>query len=280
VFHLPFEVKERVIIDKTFEVRDLLLASKTNFSYVVITISEKNVRVFSGFNHRISEMKIQEMPYNIDDVGGEGHSRIASFTSFSSARNISDAKSYLENKLEKYLREIDRVISGEPNLKKIPLVICGTDRITGHFKDITKNTKQILGYVHGNFDNASSVAISDKVNPLIKNKIETTQSEVLDKLESEMNKKKVVSGVRDVWNAAFNKRGRLLLVEKDFSVKAKTGKQPDKLITSGVQENDYHFISDAVDDIIEMVLKYGGDVAFVDNGKLDAHDRIAMIKYY
>jgi hypothetical protein len=280
VFHLPFEVKERVIIDKTFEVRDLLLASKTNFSYAVITVSEKSVRVFSGFNHRISEIKVAEMPYSIDDVGGEGRSRIASFTSFSSARNVSDAKSYLENKLEKYLREIDRVITAEPNLKKVPLVICGSDRVTGHFDKLTKNAKHILGYVHGNFDNASSVAIADKVNPLLKNKIEAAQKEMLEKLEAAMNKKKVLSGIRDVWNAAYNKRGRLLLVEKDYSVKAKTAKEPDKLITTGVKENDYHFISDAVDDVIELVLKYGGDVAFVDNRKLEEHSRIALITFY
>ncbi|HLG35250.1 MAG TPA: hypothetical protein VI757_10245, partial [Bacteroidia bacterium] len=205
IIHLPFEVKEKVIIDKTFEVRDLLFAAKNNLSYAVITISEKKVRVFSGFNHRLSEIKVEEMPFNIDDVGGDGRSRIASFTSFSSERNVSDQKSFLENKMEKYLREIDHVISKEPNLKKIPLVICGTDRIAGHFKNITKNSKHILGIVHGNFDNADLNELAGKVNPLLKKKTELIQSEMLEKLEAAMNKKKVVSGIRDVWNAAYNK---------------------------------------------------------------------------
>ena len=280
IINLPFEVKEKVIIDNTFEVRDLLFAAKNNFSYAVITLSEKKVRVFSGFDYRLSEIKIEEMPYNIDDVGGEGLSRTASFTSFSSVRNVSDQKSYLENKLEKYLREIDYVISTEESLKKIPLVICGTDRITGHFKNVTKNSKHILGYVHGNFDKTASNEIAERVNPFLRKNTETGQNEILSKLEAAMNKKKVVSGIRDVWNAAYNKRGRILLVEKDYSVKAKTGKKPDVLITAGVKENDYHFINDAVDDVMELVLKYGGDVSFVDNGKLAEHSKIALITFY
>jgi hypothetical protein len=280
IIHLPFDVKEKVIIDNTFEVRDLLFAAKNSFAYAVITISEKEVRVFSGYYHRLSEIKIAEMPYAIKDAGGEGHSRTQSFTSFSSVRNSSDEKSHLENQMEKYLREIDRVISKEESLKNIPLVICGTDRIAGHFKSISKNSKHIIGFVHGNFDNASSTEIADKVNPLLMKQIESGQSEMLAKLEEAMNKKKVVSGIKDVWSAAYNKRGRLLVVEKDFSVQAKTARKPDLLITKDVKENDYHFISDAVDDVIEMVLKYGGDVAFVDNGKLETHSKIALITYY
>ena len=34
---------------------------------------------------------------------------------------------------------------------------------------------------------------------------------------------------------------------------------------------------DAVDDAIELVLKFGGDVVFVENGKLEDHSRIALI---
>jgi hypothetical protein len=44
--------------------------------------------------------------------------------------------------------------------------------------------------------------------------------------------------------------------------------------------NPYSYIRDAVDDIIEKVLEYGGDVEFVDSGLLKQYDRIALVQYW
>src|ERR1035437_3135040 len=111
IFHFPFPVKEKVIIDRSFEMRDLILAAKNNFNYAILTISEKKVRVLKGFNQALTEEKNSEMPLNTDDVGGKGHSRIGSFTSFSSSKNVTDQKAYGENKIAQFLLEVDRVIS-------------------------------------------------------------------------------------------------------------------------------------------------------------------------
>ena len=39
-------------------------------------------------------------------------------------------------------------------------------------------------------------------------------------------------------------------------------------------------MDDAVDEIIEMVLRKQGNVVFVDNGALETHSRIALILRY
>jgi inosine-uridine nucleoside N-ribohydrolase len=39
-------------------------------------------------------------------------------------------------------------------------------------------------------------------------------------------------------------------------------------------------MDDAVDEIIEMVMSKQGQVVFVDNGSLDAHQRIALVLRY
>lgn len=276
----PFPVKEKVIIDRTFELRDLLFAAKNDFNYAVITISEKKVRIFHGFNNRLVEEKYPDMPYNMNDVGGKGHSRVGTFTSFSSSKNVTDQKAYAERKLEKYTREIDRVISANKTLKKIPLVIAGPKRLAGHFHTITKNTKSILGYVNGNFDRLNEKEIYTRVSKLIGKRLSETQKEALGKLEEAVGSRKAVSGIRDVWKAAYNKQGRLLLVEKDFYSAGKTGKRPSSLISDNLDKYDIHYMNDSVDDVIELVLKYGGNVVFVDNGKLEEHGRIALITYF
>ena len=279
-FHFPFPVKEKVIIDRSFEMRDLILAAKNNFNYAIITISEKKVRVLNGFNQTLTEEKNIEMPFNSEDVGGKGHSRIGSFTSFSSAKNVTDQKAYGENKLEQFIMEIDRVISSDKTLKNIPMAIFAPDRIIGHFKSVTKNEKHILGYVPGNFDRSTTKELYSKVSPTLKKRQLEIQNSSLGKLEKALSMKKAVSGIRDVWKAAYNKEGRLLLVEKDFSCPAKTVGKGSELVMDNLDKNDIHYMQDAVDDVIELVLKFGGDMVFMENGKLEEHDKIALITYF
>ncbi|MBI4944958.1 MAG: hypothetical protein HY840_01000 [Bacteroidetes bacterium] len=280
VFHFPFPVKEKVIIDRSFEMRDLIQAVKNNFNYAVITISGKKVRILNGYDNTLTEDKNHEMPFNMDDVGGKGRSRIGSFTSFSSSKNVSDQKAYGENKMEQFLMEIDRVITADKFLKNIPLAIFASERIIGHFKNITKNKKHILGYVRGNFDMANANDIYSKVSKLIKKRQMGIQNSSMEKLEDELSKKKAISGIRDVWKSAYNKAGRLLLVEKDFSCPAKTVDRGDELVLVNLDKTDIHYMQDAVDDVIELVLKFCGDVVFVENGKLDDHGKIALITYF
>jgi len=71
-------------------------------------------------------------------------------------------------------------------------------------------------------------------------------------------------------------RGNLLLVEEDFHYPARLDETGERLEAAedpaapGVME-------DAVDEIIEAVLSKKGQVVFVDNGRLEAHQSIALV---
>jgi hypothetical protein len=71
-----------------------------------------------------------------------------------------------------------------------------------------------------------------------------------------------------------------LLVEKDYRVTGKQGKDKYTLITQGVDSSNTKNMTDAVDDLIEYTFEYGGDVAFVENGTLSEHGGIALVTYY
>lgn len=67
---------------------------------------------------------------------------------------------------------------------------------------------------------------------------------------------KLSKGIKEVYNAATHRRATLLLIEEDF--------------TYGSRE--------VLDDIMEKVLKAGGDVEFVEPGLLAAYDPIVLIE--
>jgi stalled ribosome rescue protein Dom34 len=66
---------------------------------------------------------------------------------------------------------------------------------------------------------------------------------------------KLCYGLKAVWNTATHRRSRLLVVEETF-------------------------MGELVDDIIEKVLKDGGDVEFVEQGTLSGYQQIALIEFH
>ncbi len=96
----------------------------------------------------------------------------------------------------------------------------------------------------------------------------------LDKATSE---KKVASSIGDVWALAHEGRGDLLIVEDDFHYPARLDASGKNIVDDPAAPGA---IEDAVDDIIEEVLNKKGKVAFVDNGQLIDHGRIALVLRY
>lgn len=78
---------------------------------------------------------------------------------------------------------------------------------------------------------------------------------------------------------AHEGRGRLLLVEEDFHYPARVD-ESGLHITLADDPAAPDVMDDTVDDIIEEVLRKQGQVVFVENGKLDQHQRIALILRY
>lgn len=280
VVHLTFPVEERIIIGRTFQLRDLLFAAKHSFHYIILTLSEKKARLFFGYNYQLVEEQIEDLPLGKEDTGGKGHSRTQTFSSFTSSKHVTDLFRHQEKQTEKYLYDVDNILSGILKNVNNPLIICGERKETDKFRAITKNDPCIIGTIEGNFDQATEYEILTKIEPVFREKFKTDEENTLTLLEDAVSKRMCASGISEVWKAVVEKRGRLLLVERDYHCPGKIGINKFTLITIGVKENGSHIIPDAVDDIIEYVFLYGGDVVFVKNGALKEHQGIALITYY
>lgn len=272
IIYLPFSVKEKLIIDSSFEVRDLLYSAKNSFNYLLLLISSHQPRVYYGYNNTLVEAEINSLPAGIESIERDYPSKVS---------NFSDSAAIKEMNLDKYLREIDHALTEELKEEHLPVIVCATKRTIGHFKKLTKNSKKIIDYIEGNYNHSSKEEIYKVIEPSLMKKREIDQQKVIDMLEEAANKKECVCGIENVLHAVGEKRGRLLIVEKDYKPAAKLEKDKYTLVPDdfNIRESSV-VLQDAVDDIIELVLKNAGDIAFVDNGKLKKYKKIALITYY
>jgi len=157
------------------------------------------------------------------------------------------------------------------------LLVMTTEKTMGYFKKLTKHPRNITGFVHGNFDDATESDLQKALEPLIQNWESVKEKDIFNKLAAAQNERRLAVGIYDVWKQANRKHGQLLVVEKDFSCPAFVSDNGDTFFYKGDKKNSEIIARDAVGSIIEKVLENGGDVEFVD--ELSEYHHIALIEY-
>lgn len=270
VYYLDIPVEEKVIIDESFEIRDLVHCKKDIHKYLILVLSSVNSRVFLGNTTQFLRIAFNT-PAHIAAYKNDIPERVA---------NFSDPSERKEIMLDKFLHHVDNELGVILKAYALPLFVMGTERTIGHFKKITHHAEHISGYVPGNYEDAAEQAIRDAIAPHVADWKKVKQDNLLRKLDTAMGGKKLVKGIQEVWRQAADKRGRLLVVEKNYMCVARHGAQDNLIHPLKETDNTPFYIKDAVDDVIEKVLKYGGDVEFVDEGMLKDYGHIALVLFY
>lgn len=115
-----------------------------------------------------------------------------------------------------------------------------------------------------------------QVWPLVQNHLRSQRQDALEALGGADGSQLHVAGIGPAWRAGQEGRGAVLLVAEDFHYPARLDAS-GLLLSSVGDPTAPDVIDDAADELIEIVLAKGGQVVFVDNGALEAHQRIAMI---
>jgi hypothetical protein len=270
VLYLDVPVEEKIIVDESFEIRDLVYSKKQLHKYLLLVLSSKESKVFLGNTTEFVRIA-STTPENINAYLNDVPQRVANFSDMSERKEVI---------LEKFLRYIDNSLDILLNAYPLPLFVLGTERIAGHFKDLTKHQAAIVDYVPGNYEESTIDELKQKIAPYVEDWKKVREKDLLNHLEEAAGKRKLAAGMQDVWKEAMNHKGRLLVVEKNYMYAAEHGSDAD-VITKAIEPiHNFSYIKDAVDDVIEKVLQNGGDVEFVDEGVLKEYQQIALILYY
>lgn len=268
VLYLNIAVEEHVVVDDFFEIRDLVYCKKQSHKYLALLLSEKQAKIFMG----TTDSFLTILTNNFDSV----------FNYINDAAepvaNFSDPDKRNEIIMDKFLHHIDNSLTHILNAYHLPLFILGTKKITGHFKKISKHNSAVIDCIHGNYEEANPKELLEVLKPHIDDWKKVSAKDLLNQLAEAANNKKLVAGMHNVWKAAHEMKGKLLLVEKDFMFPAEHENSNRKEPAGNY--NRYTYIKDAVDELIERVFESGGDIEFVEKGLLQSYDRIALITHY
>jgi hypothetical protein len=271
VLYLDIPVEKKIVVDQSFEIRDLVYCKKELHKYLVLVLSSERSRIYLGNTSTFMQLAANR-PQHLAAFRNDPPERVA---------NFSDPADRKEIMLDKFLRYVDAGLDLILKAYSLPLFVMGTDRTLGHFKKITHHLNHVSGYIHGNYDEASEAVIREVMAPHVADWKKVIQDDLLLKLDAAMSAHKLALGIKNVWKEASGGKGRLLVVEKNYMVAARHGQAEEILLENELPVVDNSLlIKDAVDDVIEKVLGAGGDVEFVEEGMLNGYEHIALIEYY
>jgi len=271
IVHLPFEVSEKVIVDDSFEVRDLIYSAKMNREYLLVSITKNGVRTALGYGNALVPVKYKDMPLDIDDVKNS-HSL--------PGWDYLDTEAYDEKNLRNYLHFVDETVRKAMTGLELPIIVAGDTKILGYVRNSSTIAPRIIGYVEGNLDHATTVEIRKKVQPFLDQLNKKQEEEAMLLLQYAVSKNSFAAGITEAWRSVREGKARLLLVENDYTQVGSLGEDEFTFLPGEPESAPYRRVADAVDDLIEWVVRHKGDVQFVPNGGLSDFQRIAVVNRY
>jgi hypothetical protein len=270
VLYLDVSVEEKIIIDESFEIRDLLYCKQLVNKFLVLELDGKQGKLSLYDGRRFAPVQTSK-PTSVYAYLNEVPERVSNFEDASARRQVI---------MEKYLRQLDEVLGDVLQFYHLPVLVVGPARLIGHFSEITHNGRAIASYIHPQAGNDSLLEIDRILQPHIQNFKTGQVQQLLHTLEESTSRQRLATGIHEVWRQASKRNAKLLVVESNFMYAAVRGSTEDEIEKPVEPVNKLALVIDAVDDVIEMVLKAGGEIRFVDKDVLEKYDRIALVQYY
>jgi Bacterial archaeo-eukaryotic release factor family 3 len=270
ILYLDGAVEERIVVDDSFDIRDLVYTKKQLHKYLVIVLSGTESQVYFGNSSSLIRIVSNASPFEdtyVNDVAG-------------GAANSLDLPGQKETGVDHFLHLIDNSLDIILHAYHLPLFVLAPEKILCLFKDLTRHRGSVIEYVSGNYEAATLIQLSEKLEPYIADWKKVKQKDLLNQLEEAAGKKKLAVGMKDVWREAMCRKGRLLVVEENYMYATKSGDSEQLIGEAFKPFNRFSYIKDVVDEVIEKVFENGGDVEFVDDNLLKDYHRIALIQPY
>jgi hypothetical protein len=267
VIYMDIRLAPRVSVGPSFAIRDIVYSKKTSQEYLVLAVSGTACGIYRGDGDKLTKI-VSHGVGGIQDVINETTDR---------SSNPTHPKETLP---DTFLRSVDDSLGILLNAYHLPLFVIGPAKVVAQFKKLSTHTAAVIGYAHGNYDNTSTPVLQLMLRPYLQNWKETRQKSLLKMVDNAAGSQLLAIGMRNVWRAASNARGKLLLLERDYMYNAQQGGNKPVIYMPAKPYNKYSPVQDAVDDIIEKVLESGGDVEFADQDLLKNYQHIALVQYY
>jgi hypothetical protein len=270
VYYLNIDVEEKIIVNESFQIRDIVYSKKQSQKFHILLLSEGESRIFlSDTNSSVKMIPEDCMAQNTCE------------------NDPSEQAGYLPGTttekdviIEKFLHHVDHLLDKILKSDSLPVFVMGTEKIVEQFKNVTIHNEAFVEYVYGDFKGCSLDDLKRSLKPYRVDWQKIKQEYLLHQLREAASDNKLSLGIEDVRREVINHKKQLLLMENKYLDDSFLWNihVPDNRMARTY--NKFSCIKNPIDEMIEKVLENDGDVEFVSDGLLKDYRQIALIKDY
>lgn len=237
-----------VHISDTFAVRPLIKVYSRSEEYCILLLSQSGVNLYESINDGITEeVKNDDFPFTENPHYNTNKEK------------VSDSK-YLDNLVREFFNKVDKAVVKVYHQTGLHCVVVCTEDNYSRLMQVADKPNVYHGYVNIDYNNTATHHIAKQSWEIIKELQHKRRTEAISEMKEAVAEGKVLTDLQEIYQAAIDGRGDLLIVHQDFAQAVRmTTDRTFERITDSSKPNT---IDDITSNIAWNVLSKQGRVFF------------------
>lgn len=268
VWDLPRPVAERVVFSDTYETRNLVAAREQAHPYWVLAVSLDRTTLWSGSDDTVHPARDGGFPLEPDRTQPDTERREQIGDRFDALRG---------EEARRFFRQVDAALQNLLAADPRPVYLVGLAHELGLLEEVGTAARSAAARItSGGLTNGPAQALVQELRPVLDAEARHGIDQVTRRIEDAQGRRVFAAGVDEAWQTVREGRIDLLAVEDGFQ---RTVCVTDSHLVPADAPDAVGMAAreDIVDEIIEATLDTGGEVVFLPDGALSAHDHIAAV---
>ncbi|MCX4552664.1 chemotaxis protein [Streptomyces sp. NBC_01387] len=271
IWVLERAVPERVVVSDSYLTRNLVAARAQARPYWVLAVAATRATLWHGSGETVREHTGNTFPVTPDELQNDPQRE----------ERVGDvASTFQDEETRRFLREVDTALGAILTAVPRPLYVVGLAPALSLLEDVGTATRNAAGKVlTGGMVNGPAYELHKELEPSLAEFQRRTAERTADRLDAARGRRTFAAGLDEVWEAVREGRAAFVAVEEGFqqTVRVKEGHlaPADPAEHESQAPDDGIVREDIVDELVELALDSGAEVAFVPDGTLADHQHIA-----
>ncbi|MCS7035747.1 MAG: hypothetical protein RMJ33_13655 [Saprospiraceae bacterium] len=268
IIRLPIHVPENgVHIADTFAIRPLIKALNRVTEYLIAVVSQSGVHLYRAINDAVvEEIRNGEFPYE-------------PMTNYETEKEKLTDPKRLDNLVREYLNGMDKALNRVHNQTGLHCVVVATEDNYSRLMQVAD--RQVIyydGFVHINYNQLAPHKVAAEAWKLVSQVQRQERAKAIEEMIESVKEGKVVTDIHEIYSAAKEGRGDLLIVHESFKLPARiTGEFTFEVVDDPLAPD---VVDDLTSDIAWEVYSKKGRVVFTEqNGIKQLGDIALKVRY-
>lgn len=260
--------KEGVWVDDTFALNPLIKAMNRNEEYLVLYLTQKGVHLYNALNNSIVEEIVNddfpftEAKYSLSHVFADEHNN-----------------DLQQNRLKNFINHVDKaVLKVDSSFETPVLVVAVADNYSTLLEEADRPSIYV-GNISVDFNSPTQQhEYMQAAWTFIKNRQHKQRTQAINEVKEAVNQGQVITDLQEIYQAAIDGRGDLLIVHEDFEQSVRM--TSDRTFEIVDQSTDNDVVDDITSTIAWNVIAKKGRVIFTNQEEIKALGTIALKTRY